>query len=75
MFNKNLLQKASSDQDPWIEDSKLRLQIPDKVIDCCQDREENKYTVFITEIKNKGKGNPQYGVHVLYDYKLYDITE
>jgi hypothetical protein len=50
------------------------MSIPDDVIDCCQDREDNKYTIFIT--KKKGvEGNGQYGVHCLYENKLYDITD
>lgn len=42
----------------------------EKIIDTCQDREDNKYTSFVTK-----RGEHDWGLYVIYEHKLYDITD
>ena len=40
------------------------------MVDTHQDREDNKYTMFVT----KREGEHNFGIYTLYEHKLYDLT-
>ena len=62
---------TGEEQEPWIEDLSLSTKLSEQAIDMHQDREDNQYTIFITQ----REGHNNYGIWAMYEYKLSDITD